>query len=428
VNVVDHRFVYNGWNLMAEYYGPYLGGSFPTGGVRHFYWGLDLSGTMQGAGGVGGLLMIQESGSSYLPMDDGNVNVHGLIKASDGSIAAAYEYDAFGNTLRESGAYAASNPFRFSTKYTDLETGLVYYGLRYYSPSLGRFINKDPIEEKGGLNLYAFVGNNAPNRWDYLGMEELGPWAAFRNYFFGSPTPGYRGDPSTPPMLSTPTTLATAVTIKVATDPKTKTAMGATALVVGSAITIVGVATADPPAAGGGMLALYYGSAMLSLTGAGPGVLVGSVSLGQLLRGDYEGAAETLDIHHGNILSTAAAGLDRESGGTRASSVATTVTSAASVMNAADSFASAGSILDQISSFYDMATAAADFSKAVSGATTGPAGTGAATNKVTPAEQAKIDAENARAAGVAEDLNALNVYGINPGTGATSIPTPTKKR
>ncbi len=39
-------------------------------------------------------------------------------------------------------------------------------GLRYYSPSLGRFINKDPIEEKGGLNLYGFCGNNGVNRWD----------------------------------------------------------------------------------------------------------------------------------------------------------------------------------------------------------------------------------------------------------------------
>jgi len=42
-------------------------------------------------------------------------------------------------------------------------------GQRYYSPSLGRFINKDPIEEQGGLNLYGFCGNNSVNRWDILG-------------------------------------------------------------------------------------------------------------------------------------------------------------------------------------------------------------------------------------------------------------------
>ena len=44
-------------------------------------------------------------------------------------------------------------------------------GLRYYSPTLGRFINQDPIEEKGGLNLYTFCGNNGVNRWDLLGMD-----------------------------------------------------------------------------------------------------------------------------------------------------------------------------------------------------------------------------------------------------------------
>ena len=141
---------------------------------------------MQGAGGVGGLLMVQDGGQTYLPMYDALGNVHGMIKAVDGTIAAAYEYDAFGNTLRESGPYAASNPFRYSTKYTDIESGLVYYGHRFYSPSLGRFINKDPIEEQGGLNLYAFCGNNGVNRWDYLGnifiSPESTPAAAARRY------------------------------------------------------------------------------------------------------------------------------------------------------------------------------------------------------------------------------------------------------
>lgn len=49
-------------------------------------------------------------------------------------------------------------------------------GLRYYSPTLGRFINKDPIEEQGGLNLYGFCGNNGVNKWDYLGQAEGEGW------------------------------------------------------------------------------------------------------------------------------------------------------------------------------------------------------------------------------------------------------------
>ena len=40
-------------------------------------------------------------------------------------------------------------------------------GRRYYNPALGRFINRDPIEEAGGSNLYAFCGNNGVNRYDY---------------------------------------------------------------------------------------------------------------------------------------------------------------------------------------------------------------------------------------------------------------------
>jgi RHS repeat-associated protein len=57
----------------------------------------------------------------------------------------------------------------FSTKYYDWETGLSYYGHRYYSAALGRWINEDPIEEDGGSNLYAFVGNNPINLYDVLG-------------------------------------------------------------------------------------------------------------------------------------------------------------------------------------------------------------------------------------------------------------------
>jgi RHS repeat-associated protein len=43
-------------------------------------------------------------------------------------------------------------------------------GRRYYSPSQGRFLGRDPIEEEGGLNLYGFCRNNSINRWDVLGQ------------------------------------------------------------------------------------------------------------------------------------------------------------------------------------------------------------------------------------------------------------------
>ncbi|MDD4406128.1 MAG: RHS repeat-associated core domain-containing protein [Parabacteroides sp.] len=65
------------------------------------------------------------------------------------------------------------NLFQFSTKYTDSETDLVYYGYRYYSPALGRWLSRDPIEEQGGLNLYAFVNNDPVNKVDIGGLASV---------------------------------------------------------------------------------------------------------------------------------------------------------------------------------------------------------------------------------------------------------------
>jgi RHS repeat-associated protein len=64
---------------------------------------------------------------------------------------------------------AKANPFLFSTKFYDGETGLYYYGYRYYDPIPGRFLNRDPIEEDGGFNLSGFVDNNPVTRFDLLG-------------------------------------------------------------------------------------------------------------------------------------------------------------------------------------------------------------------------------------------------------------------
>jgi RHS repeat-associated protein len=123
---------------------------------------------------VGALLQIADhsTGKTYLPAYDGNGNVAALFDASDGTVAAAYEYSPYGESLRCEGTFARENSFRFSTKFTDDETGLVYYGRRYYSPSQGRFLGRDPIEEQGGLNLYGFCGNSPIDRWDLLGTSD----------------------------------------------------------------------------------------------------------------------------------------------------------------------------------------------------------------------------------------------------------------
>ncbi len=74
--------------------------------------------------------------------------------------------------IRATGPMAKVNPFRFATKYQDDETGLLYYGYRYYDPSTGRWPNRDPIEEDGGYNLYGFIGNDTIRRIDPLGLAE----------------------------------------------------------------------------------------------------------------------------------------------------------------------------------------------------------------------------------------------------------------
>ena len=65
------------------------------------------------------------------------------------------------------------NPFRFSSEYADDETGLVYYNYRYYSPQLGRWTKRDPIEEKGGVNLYGFIMNEDISAFDSLGLANV---------------------------------------------------------------------------------------------------------------------------------------------------------------------------------------------------------------------------------------------------------------
>jgi RHS repeat-associated protein len=173
-----NRFVYDGWLLLAEV-------NSANAPVRSYVWGLDLSGTREGAGGIGGLLAVTvHSGANagiYLYAYDGGGNVLGLVNAANGQWAAQYEYGPFGELLRASGPLARENPFRFSTKYQDDETDLIYFGQRYYSASLGRWLSRDPIEEAGGLNLYAFVNNDPVNAVDSDGRMPFYAAPAYRN-------------------------------------------------------------------------------------------------------------------------------------------------------------------------------------------------------------------------------------------------------
>lgn len=170
-------YLYDTWNVIAEY--------TASGALtKTLTWGMDLSQSMQGAGGVGGLLAVTETPASgapttYYPLYDGNGNITEYINQS-ATIVAHYQYDPFGNTTVATGAKANDFAYRFSTKPLDSGTGFYYYGYRYYDPITGRWPSRDPIEEEGGLNLYGFVGNDGVDRFDVLGR-----WFGFDDAFTG---------------------------------------------------------------------------------------------------------------------------------------------------------------------------------------------------------------------------------------------------
>ena len=118
--------------------------------------------------------------ATYYYQIDGNKNVTELTDAS-GAVVAHYEYSPFGAVVTAIGTYAEDNPFRFSSEYYDPESSLVYYNYRYYSPTLGRWLRPDPIEEQGGLNLYVMVRNNAINSYDKEGLTYLSDTLNFRD-------------------------------------------------------------------------------------------------------------------------------------------------------------------------------------------------------------------------------------------------------
>ncbi len=184
-NSTNRHYVYSGFNIIGEgYVNPNSSGNWNI--ETTYLWGLDevemndyrvtnnWSSIGHSSGGVGGLLLISDHdlNEAHFVHSDGNGSVVALIDADgNGEISAMYDYDPFGNLIRASGEAAELNPFRFSTKYHHEFYGLSYYGFRFYSPGQGRFLNRDPIGERGGLNLYAFVGNDPVNRWDWLGLS-----------------------------------------------------------------------------------------------------------------------------------------------------------------------------------------------------------------------------------------------------------------
>ena len=163
--------------------------------------GTDLSGSLEGAGGIGGLLArshgyASSNGNFYTHNfyhADGNGNVTYLVNSSQ-SLAASYRYDPYGNTISSSGSLASANVYRFSSKEFHVNSGLYYYGYRWYAPNLQRWLNRDPSGELSGINLYGFVFSDPLIKYDPNGLlpgwmqacGSLGSWLGLGTFALGA--------------------------------------------------------------------------------------------------------------------------------------------------------------------------------------------------------------------------------------------------
>jgi RHS repeat-associated protein len=101
----------------------------------------------------------------------GNVTAMANNHATVAALVAQYRYDPFGRIFYQSGSLASANTYRFSSKEWFQSPGLYYYGFRFYDPLTQRWLNRDPIMEYGGINLYAFVANGPLNLLDAWGLD-----------------------------------------------------------------------------------------------------------------------------------------------------------------------------------------------------------------------------------------------------------------
>ncbi|MCH7229160.1 RHS repeat-associated core domain-containing protein, partial [Haloferula sp. A504] len=161
-------FVWDGWDLLYERHEDAFGNLLFD---RKYVWGPDIADGS--AGGAGGLLLTRETRGQttrdFYPLYDGSGHIVGL---SDdlGNLVAEYWYGPFGELIEATGEMADANPWRYATKYQDKETGLYYFGHRYFDSVTGQWMSREPLGENESLNLYLYAHGDPVNRVDVLGF------------------------------------------------------------------------------------------------------------------------------------------------------------------------------------------------------------------------------------------------------------------
>lgn len=122
---------------------------------------------------IGSAIALELDDNIYIPLYDHCGHVSVLVDLATKQFAEAYVYSAFGEEQRY--GPGTTNPWHFSSKRYDPESGWIYFGRRYYDPATGRWTTPDPIGFADGPNLYAYVKNSPLTHFDAYGLWEFGP-------------------------------------------------------------------------------------------------------------------------------------------------------------------------------------------------------------------------------------------------------------
>jgi len=150
--VGDKRFAYDGLDLIADLNSSNQVAASYTNGL-----------------GIDDPLVMRYQGNNYFYHKNHLGSVTDIIDSS-GAIVKSCQYDAYGNVLSAPGAFN-QNRLTYTARERHVASGLYYYRARFYDPQLGRFINQDPVGLYGGLNLYAYVGDDPANWVDPYGLD-----------------------------------------------------------------------------------------------------------------------------------------------------------------------------------------------------------------------------------------------------------------
>jgi RHS repeat-associated protein len=147
------RYVYDGQNFVAEYDGS----------------NILMASYVQGLG-IDNPISMYRGGDVYWYHADALGSIHQMTGATQ-AVSRSYDYSAFGNIISETGTL--TNPFTYTAREYDSDSGLYYYRARYYDAGVGRFLSRDPVSQDENPNHYIYASGNPLNYFDPMGLSAV---------------------------------------------------------------------------------------------------------------------------------------------------------------------------------------------------------------------------------------------------------------